>query len=410
MRGWSAFSILAFFCGIASINATAFETTKVMPRGIRSLIFKSLTTSINDKTDSQGVPHPLAEPLEKPATFKDMIKETTGTKKLLLRALIHDKFANQDSVGAYSSEMKGNLSAFIPIFSYGMTDNLTFAVAVPFYHAKMGVKIGYTPSENAVKFKKLLLDENTKSTAKAQEFTDKMNHAVRELNNKLHQHGYASLDNWEGSGTGDTNLVAKYHMFTRGAFSMASSTGLILPTGRVQDPDVLMSMPFGDGIFAAFYELISDEDLGHGFFLNQFAKFTYQKADHRHLRVKSEEDPIEVGKEDVSFKLGNKIDMGTSIQYDAPFGLLAGLGFTYSKKYADRYRLQDYYASEQEWEKDTGQMSDYIETKIGYSSIPAVLRKQFLLPIMIYAEYKKQIKSVNTAKNDLFSIDMAFFF
>ena len=65
--------------------AEAFEHTKVLPKGVRSINFRRVDTSIESKTDSKQQAKPLADPLEKDVKFSDLTKGGLNLKSTPLR-------------------------------------------------------------------------------------------------------------------------------------------------------------------------------------------------------------------------------------------------------------------------------------------------------------------------------------
>lgn len=389
--------------------AFAFENSKVLPKSVRNITIKSVSTSVSQKSNADGELRPLAEPLEKEFTFQKVINNEVGTKQMLLKGLLLGNFANDESLGKFSAEMKGNISVVAPVISWGLSERLTLAAVFPYYRAKMGVELGFQPSENAKKFMNLLHDQNSNQTAKAREVTEKINDAVGELNKKLNKNGFASLENWEGSGLGDVTIAGKYRFMEGSLFQMASTSGVILPTGRNADPDIQVSMPFGDGSYNIFSSVLVDETLGSGVFFNQYAKYYYQVPSEKEIRLKTADEAIEVEKSKERFKLGDKYELGASLQFEPEFGFVSGVGYTYFKKFSDRYDLA-HLESKEEWQKNTYQKATHLEAKIGYSSVPAFKRKEFPVPMSTTIEYKKHLQSKNTIAKDLVSFDMAVFF
>merc|ERR1712188_234542 len=109
--------------------------------------------------------------------------------------------------------MKINLSVTAPLISYGLTDSITLAAAIPYYRAKVGLKMGFTPSDDATKFINILASEEVNQVQAAKDVAYKLNNAVDELNKKLEKNTYKPLGNWEGKGIGDITLALKYKFF-----------------------------------------------------------------------------------------------------------------------------------------------------------------------------------------------------
>lgn len=401
-----ALFLLSFFWFESSF---AIENTKILPKGVRNLNVKNVNTSISQKTDSFGSPQSIAQPLAKSFTFKKILNSEKGVNKLLLQSFLKGKFNENDSLGDFTGDMGGKVIVTAFILGYGLTDNITLALGVPYYQTKMNVKMGFKASENAQKFIALLNDPSTNQTAKAQEVANKLSNAPAELNTKLTEYGYQPIQDWTGSGFGDTTIAAKYRFFKMNQFAMANTTGIVAPTGKINDPDVLISIPTGTGSWGVFNTLSIDGNISDELWINAYGKYNYQFPVNKTVRLKTEEETINVEKDNLKYKLGDRVETGFSAQYEPWFGLVSGLGLIYTKKKGDRYST-DNLAAKAALESDSYAWATYWEAKLGYQTIPAFRRKEFPLPLVMSFELKKHIKSRNTLTNDFYTLDLNLFF
>jgi len=404
--------IVTMTCGalLCAPSALAFESAKTLPAGVRNLDVRTVNTRIEEKTNGDGKAIPLAEPLAQQLTFDKIAKGEDELKAQLLRAFLLDNgFQEDDVVGEFSADLNAAVSVVAPIFGYGITENLTLAVAVPYYRATTKVEVGFTPNATAQRFLDALATTENNQTAAAREAGDKLNNAVARLNSKLADNGYRELEDWEGRGIGDVTLAAKHRAFDNGLFAFASTTGVVLPTGRVDNPDILTDLAFGDGQWDVFGQLITDESLGGGFLVNQHAKYTAQLPGRKVVREATFDEAIEVQQKNTRFKLGDKIDAGASLQWTPRFGLISGIGYTYFKKYGDRYTDVDADAKAK-LQDETDQESHNREAVLGYSTVPHYQSGAFGLPVELKLTYTSPISSKNLPVSDLYQVDFNLFF
>lgn len=403
-----------FFAGLWLIVSTVtfgFENTKVLPKGVRNLTIKNLQTTIDQKSDQKGSLQPLSKPLAKDLKFKNIVNGEEGVKKAALEAFLnYEKFNLDDSVGKFYADMQGSVRVVAPIFSYGLTENLTIAIAIPYYHAKMGINLAFRANQTADDFIMRLHSEGYNQTAAAQEAADKMRDAVGELNKKLVENNYRPLENWEGQGLGDMTVAAKYRFYNGDILKISTTNGLMAPTGKTADPNILNGIPFGDGGWDIFSSIGFDEYLSESVFLNQYVKYSYQTYARRDIRLATEDESIEVPLKNTRYKLGDKIDAGLSLQYEPSNGLVSGIGYTYFNKYGDRYELSDFRAAKAKIEGETDETNHYGEARLGYSSVPAFQRGEFGVPFSATLEYKKHLASKHSVVRDMVSVDFAMFF
>ena len=399
--------------GLAIFGAqlNAFEHTKVLPKGIRNLTLKSVRTTIGGKTNADGRREALPKPLEKDLYYRRVLKgESDYLKKTQLEGLmLRYGFDYDDTLGQIQADMKGSVAVTAPLLSYGITDQFTLAIAVPYYQAKMRVKTGFSVNQaTANRFLKKM--EDLSQTKSANEVADKLNDAVGELNKKLRDNNYREMTDCEGSGLGDVTIAGKYKAVDGDLIKLASTNGFVLPTGKTSDPDILNDIPFGKGTLDFFTALAADEYVSKDIFFNQYVKYTHHFPAKRDLRMVTEDESIEVDKTNAGYELGANWDVGASMQYEPQSGFVAGLGYVYGRKYGDSYKLENNPESVEKLEKDTHQENQYWEAKIGYSGVNAYRRGEIPAPFAATVEYKKHIASINSFTNDFVTVDLALYF
>lgn len=391
-------------------GAWAFENAKVMPGGVNRLTFRVVHSDFSSKTDGAGTARGLEDPIEQDLTFKDVLKNEKDLQKRELTAgfMAYGGFGESEALGKFTADLEGRVTVYAPIYTRGMTDRLTVAVALPVYDMALNLGVGFRAAPTADAFKLSLADTYNNQAQGARDFVDRINDAVGRLNTKLVDNGYSRLEPWQEAGVGDLQVLAKYAFVNEGPIALAGQGGLVAPTGRTDDPDNLIDAGFGDGQWDAFVQLSADQPLGDsGVFFNQYAKYTYQFADRKSVRLKTPEESIEVEKSRVGFKLGDKVNAGASVQYGADFGLTSGVGYNYYRKDKDAY---DAGASAGELEKDTFQQSHEAEVALGYSGVPAFRRKEIPVPFEVSLSYKHQLSSQNMPVTHFIQLETGVFF
>ena len=404
--------ILSTFLVMIGGPSFAFESTKTLPRGIRNLNIKGVYTSTSNKTDQNGQKISIADALWKPLKYKNILSsEENPLKRTQLQAfLLQQGLSKEQSVGDFKADLNAQINVWAPILGWGLTDTLTLAVAVPYYSTSTDIQPGFQTNAGADDFLARLTTPSMNNYGSALEASEKFRDAIGRLNNKLTKYNFAQLTKWNQSGWGDTTLALKYRALDQDVLKLAATGGLVAPTGRLESPDILTDLPFGDGQWDIFSQLAIDQKMNDSVFFNQFIKYTFQANGQRRVAWKTFEESIEVPKNNTSFKLGDKIDAGISIQFEqASSGLTGGLGALYFRKLGDRYKLSDI-DSKNELQRNTDQNAEYIQTKLGYTTLPAFKRKEFPLPVSISFEYRKQAQSRNLPVTDLAQMDLNLFF
>ena len=397
---------------IGSTAAFAFEDTKVLPKGVRNLSIRTVDTSFNQTTDPGGMVEPLAHLLYKDLTFAQVVRDDTKLKGALLKGfMLQNGLKDEDAVGQFSADITAHLTVIAPIMAYGLTPNLTLALATPFYQAQTKTNVGFVPNQRAQSLMALLAKPENSQIANGREAAMKLSDAVNRLNNKLSANNFQRLDAWNSSGPGDATLAGKYQYVNNSVLALASTTGVVLPTGRRKDPDVLNDIPFGEGVWAPFAQMAVDEKLPQHFTVNQFGKYTAPLPGYKSVRTITYDEPIEVGSVNANYKEGDKVDAGTSLRYDPSFGLVSGIGYAYMHKYGDVYRGEgisnDSKKALQRW---TDKTAHNAEVMIGYSTVPLYQQGRVPVPFSLRASYVKQLAGRNMPVTNLAQFDFDLYF
>ena len=349
---------------------------------------------------------------QKDLTFKRIIDgEKDPIKKDLLKSLLltEEDLSQEDFMGTFTADLKANIHVFAPVMAMGITDKITLAIAVPYYDVSTDARVGFNPNNRtAAKFLGLLTSPSLNQPAEANEAWGKINNAVGELQQKLTDNGFQNIGTWREQGFGDITLAVKQLAYNPGPYAIAATYGLVLPTGRRDDPDILTDLPFGDGQTDAFFQVTADEFLPYGVVLNQYAKYTYQAPGHRTIRMATLEEKIQVDKAEADFKLGDKIDAGAAVLHETFSGIGTGLGVVYFRKFADKYDVPT--EVRQELEKYSDQELISAEAQLGYSTVAAFQRGDFAIPFSVALNYKRHLSSKNQPVTDLITVDMNMYF
>ncbi|HYX38915.1 MAG TPA: hypothetical protein VE954_37895 [Oligoflexus sp.] len=404
--------VLAFALLLSAGAASAFESTKTLPQGVRNLNIRGLYTSTSEKTDPNGNSISLAEALWRPLRFRSILStEDDPLKRTQLEAfLVQQGISKEQSVGDFYADLNARINVWAPIVGWGLSNDMTLAVAVPYYSTSTDIEPGFRTNQGAEDFLARLTTDSMNNYGSAQEAVEKFRDAIGRLNRKLVKYNYSQLGSWNQTGWGDTTLALKYRAVNQDVLKFAVTGGVVVPTGRRDSPSILTDLPLGDGQWDVFSQLTFDQQLTSSVFLNQFARYTYQAPDRRRIPWKTYDESIEVPVNSTEFKYGDKVDGGLSVQYESLVtGVTAGLGALYYRKFGDRYEVSEI-DSKNELQRWTDQNAEYAQARVGYSTVEAFRRKEFPLPASISMEYRRQLASRNTPITDFAQMDINLFF
>jgi len=404
--------LIAFALLFSAGAASAFESTKTLPQGVRNLNIKGIYTSTSEKTDPNGNSISLAEALWRPLRFRSVLStEEDPLKRTQLEAfLVQQGISKEQSVGDFYADLNARINVWAPILGWGLSEDLTIAVAVPYYSTSTDIEPGFRTNAGADDFLAKLTTNSMNNYGSAQEAVEKFRDAIGRLNSKLVKWNYSELNSWNQTGWGDTTLALKYRAVNQDVMKFAVTGGIVAPTGRRDSPSILTDLPLGDGQWDIFSQLTFDQQMSSSVFFNQFAKYTYQAPDKRRVPWKTYDESIEVPVNSTEFKYGDKIDAGVSVQYEsAVTGVTGGLGALYYRKFGDRYEVSEI-DSKNELQRWTDQNAQYGQARVGYSTVEAYRRKEFPLPASITLEYRRQLASRNVPITDFAQMDINLFF
>jgi hypothetical protein len=391
-----------------STSIFAMEDANVLPKGVRRAQLNSMHQNFDTQTNANGSHQSMATKLQRDIRFTDFIKQRSGIQRRELEGFLAAQNIDPDtSIGSITADLKARVDVFAPSFSYGISDKWSIGVIVPIIVAKTDVDVGFTPSEEADAFVAELLRPEISLRTKAAEAVNAVNTVVDRLETKLADQGYKSLDSWEDSGVGDIQVKAKYQALKTSSLRVVSTLGAAVPTGRTDDPDHLSDIAFGDGTWDVITMLSLDQPVGGPFFINEYLGYVAQLPARRTVRMRTEEESIEVEKKEVTYNLGDKVDAGASLQWDASSGLIGGTGYGFQYKSKDDYQAG---ASSSVLEDGTEQMAHHWESTIGYSSVRSYFAKTSRVPYAASAGYVRQLASRNLPVAHRFQLEMKVFF
>ncbi len=396
--------------GLLASTASAFESTRVLPKGVRNLDLRTLYTQTSEKTNEHGDKVSLADNLYRPLRFRNVLQGEEGLKKTQLKAFMLARgFNDEDSVGDFRATLNAQINVWAPVLAWGITDTFTFAAALPYYSTSSDINVGFQTNEGGDRFLAALMDPAVNSSYSAVEAAEKFQNAVGRLNERLEKNQYEPLGRWNQTGWGDLTLAGKNLTYNGDVLKGSTTLGVIVPTGRKDNPNILTDLPYGDGQWDIFGQLTADQIVGKGLMFNQFVKYTYQTADRKPVRWRTYDETVEAPRYNTNFKLGDKVDAGVSFQFEQDSGWNGGLGGLYYRKFGDRYDV-DIADVKSELKRQTDQDAVYWEARAGYSTVEKYRRKEFPLPLSASIEYRKQYKSRNVPVTDFTQIDLNLFF
>lgn len=413
--------LITTFGIILGLNATSvlaadlkgafdFETTAVLPAGVRNPRFKNLVMFMDQKWGGNGGVEALGAKLNKNVSWRDVID---GQDDAQLKALTEGKVKSlgmslDGSAGSTTGVVNTYVNVKVPVLAVGVTSKLTMAVAVPVVTVQVNADTGLKRTADG----QALINDITKDNPdKGQEAATKLNDAV---NTKLKRLGYDPINSYTKTNIGDVKVVGKYQLVSDSDQGLAVKGEVTLPTGTRPNADKALDTPTGDGQTDVGATIIYDRFLNAHKSLraNFYGGYTAQLPDHLDRRLPtSDMDSLSSDKEYMARDLGDVIAAGASLNYEFPFGLTMAGGYSFQRMApthfgdgrfaAYRYRLL---------EANTGQVLHSATLGVGFSTVEMYKNHQFKAPFQVNVAYVRPLAGMNVVKNDFMAFELVLFF
>lgn len=387
-----------------------FETTAVLPRGVRNPRFKVLVSTMDERFGSGGGTEPLGARLNKTVTWQDVIDSKDDPTE---RAIVEGKvgslgFSKNDSAGTSAGVVNTYMNVKVPVLAMGVTEKLTMAVAVPVVDVEVNADTGFQKSQQGQDFVNSVGETDPE---KGREAADNLNNAI---NSKLKRLGYEPIESKKVSNIGDIKVVGKYLTYQSDRHAISVKGETTLPTGTPPHPDKALDIPTGDGQWDVGAGVIYDYYVTRDKALraNTYVGYVAQLPDEIERRLPtSEYDSLSRDKELLERDLGDIYSAGAGLTYQFASGL--NFGAAYGFQFQERARYEGSKFSRHRYsllEAGTLQAMHSATAGVGYSTVELFKQKQFALPLQLNLAYSKPFKGRNVVKNELLAFEFVMFF
>lgn len=393
------------------ILASYYET---LPKGVRMAVFRKVQTDkIGSAFDRQQREQDYFFRVNLDATS---IEDADATLKSLFNQVkgISQQAYEELTFGEYQAKGEAQVDVNGYGLAWGLTNRTTVFGIFPYYNAKVNLDIKRTRGNNykAVADRLAAQGDNTAAQILAQ-----VAPSLPDINEGVVQSivvnylGYQPLGSWQGEGFADVELGV-LHRLTDWTYSgLAISGGVVLPTGREDDPDNLVDFGFGDGqtdLFLEFGGGVTIPDTSWGF--DSWARFTYQFEHDRVMRIPSSPD-YPYGSESAVFResLGNIYDWTSQISYQATRWLGFSSRYMYTYQEAASYESEYTLANEIK-AIDTERTAQTVRGTMHFSTVPLYKSGDFFLPFDCNLSAQTIISGMNQPKFSRYDLELRFYF
>lgn len=388
--------------------STAYaEAWKVLPKGVRIVGYRNVTTGkIRENFNQSGQESSLGASFRIDATT---FNEFTGN---LIASNLDEAAYNALVVGEYEVDAEAQFNVHGMGFGYGITDKVMYYAEIAYYNAQVKANIKRTAG-NSYKEVARMLEANggTQNTIIAENLRNMVDVNEGTIQSVItNYYGYKPIGDWYGSGYGDmeTGFMAK--LIDKGYTGLMFYPGVVLPTGREDDPDILQDVGFGDGQFDVFAELATGYLVNDKLSFGTNLRYTYQAPTSKTLRVPEYRD-FQLSKEKGEFnvKYGDKINWTLNSTYTVNDWL------SFTPVYRFMYQESSVYDSKFSHANkflayNSEKMEHQAQLTTSISSITPFLKKEFLLPAQVNINLVKTIGGRNVPSAERFEFEFRMLF
>ncbi len=390
--------------------STQAQVWKTLPKGVRILGYRNVSTSkVKSNFNQFRSESSLGTSFRLDASTLNAIAGDIIVPGQDINADAYNNFL----IGEYKVDAQAQFNVHGLGFGYGINNNVMFYTEVAYYNAQVLTNIKRTKNNTYGSTSDILHGGN--GGLSDDTLADNLN-KLPDVDEGVIQsaltnvYGYKPIGDWYGSGYGDmeTGLMAK--VIDKGIWGVMLYPGVVLPTGRQDDPDILQDVGFGDGQFDFFGEAATGYVVNDMLSFGTTFRYTYQAPTDKELRVPGSQDStVSSEKDTFNVKYGDKINW----MVNSTIGFNDWLSIT--PMYRFMYQASSLYTSENiNADNYLGYNSDKMEHQVqlttSISSIQPFLKKKFILPAQINLNLVQTVAGKNVPKVGRFELELRMLF
>lgn len=389
-------SFLVFFLIFSSNLFAAYYD--VLPKGVRNLTYQyTVTGEINGRYTSSG----NLQGYNVTANINaDTIKGINTAVDTYLGTLSAQDYA-AFSFGTFQGSASSKVNVQGLGGGYGLTNKATVYGFIPFYSATVDMHIVRTEKGR----------NNVGGAITLENLPDVDTRLIQSLFVNYYQ--YQPLGKWKANDFGDAEMGVLYQLKKWRNAGALINTGVVAPTGRKDNPDIIQDIAFGDGQWDAFFEFgvgYTFSGVFNDFSIDQWNRFTYQFPFSDEIRLPdSATFPVTSNKGVAKIKFGNKAQTNLKLNYRISDQWGAGLAYSLELKEKDDYQSTKP-ATDEILEDATDRSSHTGKFSLAYSTLNLYQQKKFFMPLMISATVNTIFAGKNTPKYERADLQLSLFF
>ncbi|PIP93928.1 MAG: hypothetical protein COW00_05035 [Bdellovibrio sp. CG12_big_fil_rev_8_21_14_0_65_39_13] len=407
-------SITLMASALSSTGFAAYYDT--LPKGVRTMVYHlTKTDTVNseytsNKSESQ---YHFSLPLDS-SNLANLSESTQSVLEYLknISQEAYEKF----TFGEYQIDGKANATVQAFGLGWGLTNETTFYGYLPLYRGQVNIDIVRTKQNNHAEVANALQAQGNNSAAQAvanlaQQLPDANGELLQSV--IVNYFGYKPIGNWQAQDLGDLELGIIHRLTNWNRAGLAVTTGVTLPTGREDDPDLIQDFAFGDGQADVFGEFGGGYTLpSYWVSFDSFFRYTHQMAATKTLRVPENVNYPQVSSQKGTFKekLGNKYEWNMFATYHALDWMELQVGHLYSVTGASTYESNDERANRALEETNPMIVMQSWRAAINLTTINSFKRGDFWVPLNLTLATQQMYSGQNTPNYSRYDLELRIFF
>lgn len=394
---------------LASAGTAFAQAWKTLPKGVRILGYRNVSTSrINSNFNRYGTQSSLGTQFRVDSNSFNTMAGDVVTPGSDVDADAYNNFV----VGEYRVDADAQVNAHGSGFGLGLTDRVTYFVQVAYLNAHVRADIIRTKGNTYEKTADILAQsDDITSDVMAENVRNLFDASEKTIQSVITNHyGYKPIGDWYGSGYGDMETGFMIKAADEGYTGLMIYPGVVLPTGRQDDPDILQDIAFGDGQFDFFTEMATGYVHNDHWMIGTSLRYTYQAPTKKKLRVPHDRDfTLSADSERMGVKYGDRVDwmFNTTISFNDWISVTPVYRFMYqmpSKFDSSSDQTNKFLAY------NTDKLEHQVQLTTSFSSITPFLKKNFFLPAQINVNVVKTVAGKNVANASRFELEFRMLF
>ena len=403
----SGFVSQAFAGGLSA--PFSFRTTRVLPKGVRSLGVGAVTTMVDNWHNSQGQVTGVAEPMVQKLSYARLLKaEPNDELKRNIEATLQAKGVSLDTVAGVSlADVNTRVTATLPSLAIGVTNWWTIGVAVPILYTNVDVETSF---QGTTELQGIVTGLSKNSRGQTQMIERKLSDVIA---TELAGKGYLPLQDRQRTEVGDVSLISKMQLYNGLGIRWAIQNRITAPTARTRAINRLVDPAAGDGQWDFGTVSIIEVPLHSKVSLFHEVGHLFQFADHQDARIPF--SPTERLSPDIDENAYRDMGDISHTQLGAMYLPLSSLslGLAYYAAYKQQDKWKGGLASQARYDVIGIETNQYMQAamgQVGWSSVAAYRAGTFPVPMVANLTYSYAFDGRNVRNAPMWSLNVSMFF